>query len=45
MNTNKNLLSGEFHKKRIRILLRVSSDQQLESDGDLTVQRPPVWSM
>lgn len=39
MNTNKNLLSGEFHKKRIRILLRVSSDQQLESDGDLTVQR------
>lgn len=39
MNTSKNLLSGEFHKKRIRILLRVSSDQQLESDGDLTVQR------
>lgn len=27
------------NKKRVRILLRVSSDQQLESDGDLTVQR------
>lgn len=29
-------------KKRIRILLRVSSNQQLEADGDLTVQRALV---
>lgn len=29
-------------KKRVRMLLRVSSDQQLESDGDLTVQRQLV---
>lgn len=28
--------------KRVRMLLRVSSDQQLESDGDLTVQRQLV---
>lgn len=40
MNEYKNLLSGSnTPKKRVRILLRVSSDQQLESDGDLTVQR------
>ena len=25
--------------KRIRMLLRVSSDQQLEADGDLSIQR------
>ena len=25
--------------KRVRVLLRVSSDQQLEADGDLGVQR------
>lgn len=31
-----------FLKKRIRILLRVSSNQQLEADGDLTVQRALV---
>lgn len=29
-------------KKRVRMLLRVSSDQQLESDGDLHVQRQLV---
>lgn len=29
-------------KKRVRILLRVSSDQQLEEDGDLMVQRQLV---
>ena len=29
-------------KKRVRMLLRVSSDQQLESDGDLNVQRQLV---
>ena len=28
--------------KRVRILLRVSSNQQLEKDGDLTVQRELV---
>lgn len=28
--------------KKVRMLLRVSSDQQLESDGDLTVQRQLV---
>ncbi len=39
MNTGGNLLPEEIHKKRARMLLRVSSDQQLESDGDLTVQR------
>ncbi len=43
MNGNKNLLLGrDTHKKRARILLRVSSNQQLESDGDLTVQRQLV---
>ena len=42
MNGNKNLLLGrDTHKKRARIL-RVSSNQQLESDGDLTVQRQLV---
>lgn len=30
------------NKKRVRILLRVSSDQQLEADGDLMVQRQLV---
>ena len=25
--------------KKIRMLLRVSSDQQLEADGDLSIQR------
>ena len=25
--------------KRVRMLLRVSSDQQLEADGDLSIQR------
>ena len=39
MNAGGNLLPEEIHKKRARMLLRVSSDQQLESDGDLTVQR------
>ena len=29
-------------KKRVRILLRVSSDQQLEADGDLGIQRQIV---
>ena len=29
-------------KKRVRILLRVSSNQQLEADGDLSVQREIV---
>ena len=29
----------EKTKKRVRILLRVSSNQQLEADGDLTIQR------
>ena len=28
--------------KRVRILLRVSSNQQLESDGDLSIQRQLV---
>ncbi len=43
MNGNKNLISNsEVHKKRVRMLLRVSSDQQLELDGDLTVQRQIV---
>ncbi len=32
----------EEKKKRVRVLLRVSSDQQLESDGDLGVQRKIV---
>ena len=45
MNTSKNLLSGEIHKKRIRILLRVSSDQQLESDGDFPYKGNILWSM
>ena len=40
MDGNKNLIPDrEIHKKRVRMLLRVSSDQQLESDGDLKVQR------
>ena len=29
-------------RKRVRILLRVSSNQQLEADGDLSVQRQLV---
>ena len=28
--------------KRVRMLLRVSSNQQLEADGDLSVQRQLV---
>lgn len=32
----------EKSKKRVRILLRVSSDQQLEADGDLDIQRQIV---
>lgn len=37
---NKNFLSShDTHKKRVRMLLRVSSDQQLEADGDLSIQR------
>ena len=40
MNGNKNLISdSQIYKKRVRMLLRVSSDQQLESDGDLKIQR------
>lgn len=40
MDGNKNLISDrEIHKKRVRMLLRVSSNQQLESDGDLKIQR------
>lgn len=40
MNTNKNLnLCTDECKKRVRILLRVSSNAQRESDGDLKVQR------
>jgi len=41
VNVNSNL-QLDTHKKRVRILLRVSSDQQLEADGDLTVQRQLV---
>ncbi len=41
MDGNRNL-PLDNHKKRVRILLRVSSDRQLESDGDLTVQRQLV---
>ena len=32
----------EDTKKIVRILLRVSSDQQLEADGDLSIQRKIV---
>ncbi len=40
MTTNRNLtLCTNAEKKRVRILLRVSSDQQLEADGDLGIQR------
>jgi DNA invertase Pin-like site-specific DNA recombinase len=43
MNKNKNLSTSQNgYRKRVRILLRVSSDQQLEADGDLTVQRQIV---
>ena len=28
--------------KKVRMLLRVSSDQQLEADGDLSIQRAIV---
>ena len=31
-----------MRKKRVRMLLRVSSNQQLEADGDLSVQRQLV---
>lgn len=40
MNTNKNPILNK--KKRVRILLRVSSRQQLEADGDLDIQRKIV---
>lgn len=40
MNTNKNPILN--NKKRVRILLRVSSRQQLEADGDLDIQRKIV---
>lgn len=40
MNKNSNLIScANNANKRVRILLRVSSDQQLEADGDLGIQR------
>ncbi len=40
MTINRNLtLCTNAEKKRVRILLRVSSDQQLEADGDLGIQR------
>ena len=43
MNGNKELFSDRDTCKRcVRMLLRVSSEQQLESDGDLTVQRQIV---
>lgn len=43
MDGNKTFLSEkDTSKKRARMLLRVSSEQQLESDGDLTVQRQIV---
>ena len=43
MNGNKELFSDSDTCKRcVRMLLRVSSEQQLESDGDLTVQRQIV---
>lgn len=43
MYKNKNsFLDQDMCQKRTRILLRVSSNQQLESDGDLTVQRQIV---
>lgn len=43
MNGNKELFSvRDTRKRRVRMLLRVSSEQQLESDGDLTVQREIV---
>lgn len=43
MRTDKKLQTGEGRKvKRVRILLRVSSHQQLEADGDLSVQREIV---
>ena len=29
----------QTHQKRVRILLRVSSNQQLDADGDLSTQR------
>ena len=35
-------MEKEQTKKRVRILLRVSSDQQLEADGDLGIQRQIV---
>ena len=31
-----------MQRKKVRILLRVSSNQQLEADGDLSVQRQLV---
>lgn len=43
MMGNKHLPSDkDTRKRRVRMLLRVSSEQQLESDGDLTVQRQIV---
>lgn len=43
MNGNEKLLSDrDACRKRVRMLLRVSSEQQLESDGDLTLQRQIV---
>ena len=40
MDGNKKPVPGrEVPKKRVRMLLRVSSGQQLESDGDLKIQR------
>ena len=41
MQNQKNAYS-DGEKLRVRILLRVSSDQQLEANGDLTVQRALV---
>lgn len=37
MNANRNPVLSK--KKRVRILLRVSSHQQLDADGDLSIQR------
>lgn len=40
MNKNTTLITcANKNRKRVRILLRVSSDQQLEADGDLGIQR------
>lgn len=43
INISNNFMSGkEDHKKRVRILLRVSSDQQLDEGRDLVTQRKIV---